>query len=88
MSYMYMHCFFKFDIHDDPHINSLTLKIENTKMLTGIYSTTQIYVNCADTFYTHIRVWLYAHMRTVARKSSHHHLSSLRHGTHKARKYT
>ena len=47
------------------------------------YSTAQIYVNCADAFYmhnytcmiirtyaysyTHIRIWLYAHMRMVIR---------------------
>ena len=31
------------------------------------YSTAQIYVNCADAFYTHIRVWLYAHTRIVIR---------------------
>ena len=31
------------------------------------YSTAQIHVNCADAFYTHIRVWLYAHTRMVIR---------------------
>ena len=35
--------------------------------LTVAYSTAQIYVNCADTFYTHIRVCLYAHTRMFIR---------------------
>ena len=31
------------------------------------YSTAQIYVNCAYAYYTHIRVWVYAHMRMSIR---------------------
>ena len=38
MSYMYMHCFFKFLAHVNSRINSLTFKTENTKTLTYNFS--------------------------------------------------
>ena len=37
-SYMYVHCFFKFLAHVNPHINPLTFKTENTKTLTYNFS--------------------------------------------------
>ena len=43
------------------------------KITQSKYSTAQIYVNCAYAYYTHIRVWVYAHTRMSIRTYAYEH---------------